>query len=723
LLLTGGHQERAIRAITTGRTTLISTGTGSGKTECFLYPVISRCLQLRDAKAVPGIRAVFVYPMNALAEDQLGRLRDLLAGTGITFGMYIGKTRERTADVAGERLPPGASRADYQAACARARQEGRETAVHPPEERVAREEMRTPGRQPRILLTNVNQLELLLTRQLDVDLFQGAQLEFLVFDEAHTYGGAVGAETACLIRRLRTFCGRAASRTVCVGTSATLMDPAQGPEAAQQFAARFFGVEAPDVDVIGEEYQPEEWPEERQLSPPLPDDPGTHLQEVLAAVDAGEDAGPHVAAAYAHMTGDALPVLHWDEALYTRLATNDLCFQLATALDQPVALASLAAQVSQQAGRPVPEAEVLCWLALGAAARGGGRPLLRPVVHAFVRGVGGAVVTFPLEMEGPRLWLSAEDEVGGEGDDTLWRLPVLTCNICGQHYFVHHVADLQVTPQGLQGGEAVDERRVWRALDATNGGTRVVLLDRLIGAEDGDDDPVHTQEVFVCRVCGAIHPHQVARCDTCGRESPLVRLLAVEQAPNNPGMLTSCLSCRTSGSQRGNQYREPARPVRAVTVSDVHVLAQNMIHHAERRRLLVFADNRQDAAFQAGWMRDHARRFRLRALMAEHIAQGPVSVGDLVAHLDVGLDADNTLSRALIPEVWVVARKEAAGVEHAEQRRRFLRILVLRELATGVKQRVGLEPWGRLCVEYLGLTPALPFMGVSHLLHGLLSRL
>jgi ATP-dependent helicase YprA (DUF1998 family) len=97
-----GHQEKAIRAIVSGKSTLISTGTGSGKTECFLYPAISRCLKLRDEDAKPGIIALFVYPMNALAEDQLGRLRDLLSGTGIPFGMYIGKTPERTADVAGE---------------------------------------------------------------------------------------------------------------------------------------------------------------------------------------------------------------------------------------------------------------------------------------------------------------------------------------------------------------------------------------------------------------------------------------------------------------------------------------------------------------------------------------------------------------------------------------------------------------------------------------------
>lgn len=82
-----GHQDEAVRAIQAGRTTLISTGTGSGKSECFLYPIISRCLELRDQKAAAGICAVIVYPMDALAEDQLGRLRELRAGTGVPFGM------------------------------------------------------------------------------------------------------------------------------------------------------------------------------------------------------------------------------------------------------------------------------------------------------------------------------------------------------------------------------------------------------------------------------------------------------------------------------------------------------------------------------------------------------------------------------------------------------------------------------------------------------------
>jgi Lhr-like helicase len=58
-----------------------------------------------------------------------------------------------------------------------------------------------------------------------------------------------------------------------------------------------------------------------------------------------------------------------------------------------------------------------------------------------------------------------------------------------------------------------------------------------------------------------------------------------------------------------------------------------MLQHSDHKRLLVFSDNRQDAAFQAGWMQDHARRFRLRSLMYERLMQGAVSVGDLSAHL------------------------------------------------------------------------------------------
>ena len=248
------HQECAVRAIMGGRTTLVSTGTGSGKTECFLYPIVSQCLTLRDEDALPGISAVIVYPMNALAEDQIMRLRRLLAGTGIPFGIYIGKTPERESDVAGIRMRVGASNAEYIARLEQAHRDGSGETVYPSEEVCSREMMRTAGRQPRILLTNVKQLELLLTRQQDIELFNGALLDYLVFDEAHTFTGVMGAETACLIRRLRAFCHRKAHQTACVATSATIVD-ADRPDAARNFASRFFGVPAEDVTTVGEDYE------------------------------------------------------------------------------------------------------------------------------------------------------------------------------------------------------------------------------------------------------------------------------------------------------------------------------------------------------------------------------------------------------------------------------------------------------------------------------------
>lgn len=726
-----GHQESAFRAIAEGKTTLVSTGTGSGKTECFLYPIISKCLQLRDENAPEGIVAVIVYPMNALAEDQLGRLRDLLVGTGISFGMYIGKTPERNSDVAGKRLKNGASRADYRAELEKSRQQQQTYAVHPPEERVSREEIRTLGKQPRILLTNVKQLELLLTRQQDVELFDGARLDFLVFDEAHTFSGVSGAETACLIRRLRTYCGKTLDETICIATSATIADPVRGGEAGRDFASRFFGVPRNNVAIVGEEYEADLWADKRKTSPPLSGDPSLQLKNILEAIveiesyPSSQLALRTLKSAFQGMTGSALDLKRWEESLYERLAGNEVVYQIAELLKIARPLEELVSELETNLARKVTEEEVLVWLALGAASRKDGRPLLRPVVHCFVRGVSGAVVTFPKGQNTPKLWLSAEDASNKEGD--FFRLPITTCTICGQHYFIHFVEDFSFTGKNFGGGEAIGSNRIWRAKEESSGGKRLVLLDGLVIAteEDKEQDEAEENEtdkqnvnsdiprkcarIYFCRYCGTLHPKAQERCSACGIKGELVSLFVVEQKETNIGYLSTCITCKSTGGRRLGDYREPARPVRALTVSDVHVLAQSMIQHAERKRLLIFADNRQDAAFQAGWMQDHARRYRLRALMNEKIGSQDVSVGDLTSYLDELLDKDDELSMSLIPEVWRVERKEAAGIKHALERKRFLRILVLRELVAGNRQRKGLEPWGRLLIKYIGLSEELPF--------------
>lgn len=707
-----GHQEQAIRAIRTGKTTLVATGTGSGKTECFLFPIISRCLELRDSEEPAGITAVIVYPMNALAEDQLQRMRELLAGTGVTFGMYVGKTPDSESNITGVRLPPGSSVADYRAKLAEVQRKKLDVAVHPPEECVSREVMRTPGKQPRILLTNVKQLELLLTRQKDLELFDNARLEFMVFDEAHTFTGAQGAETACLIRRLRAYCGKSEDSTTCIATSATIADPVNGLEAGRIFASRFFGVTGTEVELVGETYEADIWGEVRTASGPLSGNQSVQLQtllDVLSRVDRDDATEGDIQSLriwFQSVTGSRLVDGDWRKALHLWLSHNEVVFQIAEKLRRPRPLGDLLEELSATLGRVISEEEILIWLALGAASRMDTRPLVRPVVHGFVRGVSGAVVTFPEPDRQAKLWLSAEDALAVNVD--LFRLPVLSCTTCGQHYFEHALEDFLFTEREAGGGIAEGDSRYWKPLERAHGGIRVLSLDHQVGSDPDDDAPARTQTLFVCRYCGAVHVEDAALCLGCGREKIMAPLHFIQQRDDHQGELTKCVSCNAAGRRFVGQYREPVRPVRATTVADVHVLAQSMIHRAERKRLLVFADNRQDAAFQAGWMQDRSRRYRLRELLYKKIRDGKISVGDLTLWLDQHLDSDDELSRALIPEVWRVEPKTGTGQAHGLERKWFLRAQILRELAIGARQRIGLEPWGRMKVEYQGLTPDLP---------------
>lgn len=700
-----GHQEKAIRAISGQHTTLVSTGTGSGKSECFLYPAISKALQLRDAGAPAGISTVIIYPMNALAEDQLGRLRDLLAGSGITFGMYVGKTPESQHEVSGFTMPAHSSRAEYQAKVKKYQEEKRAETVHPYEEVCSREMMRTDGRQPRILLTNVKQLELLLTRGTDAELFRNATLDYLVFDEAHTFTGIIGAESACLNRRLKAFCGTP-DHTVCVATSATIIDK-NNPDAARDFACRFFGDSASNVECITEEYQSDAWKAAGEI-PPAPSDPEDLLRQTLCEIEK-EANSPAIKAIYSQLSGRIIPDGPWQENLYDDLLTNRVAYEINRILSTPKSLSELTDITKNCIGRKITEEEIIIYLVLGAAANRNNRSVFRPVVHAFVRGVPGAVVTFTDGNE-PKLWLSGDDNAQGEN---YFPLRVFTCSTCGQHYFIHYLKDFEFSGDVPGGGEMSEGNGVfWQKGSQEEGDRRVILLDKPIYAKDDNDiDDDNLCPVYFCRHCGTVHDSEVAHCAGCGAVTPLVALYALHDSEKHPGFLTRCISCKAQGRAAGSRVIEPIREVRAVNVADVHVLAQDIIHNADRKRLLLFTDSRQDAAFQSGWMKDHARRFRLRGLMTEVLKKNnKISVGDMIYELGEMFSADDGLSRALLPEVWSRAPKETSAMAHESERQAYLTIQVLRELTHTAKQRIGLEPWGRMKISYSGLESSSDFI-------------
>src|SRR6266496_3196679 len=218
------HQEQALRKAAAGRNLVVATGTGSGKTESFLLPVLSALTAKHEAEALgPGVRALLLYPMNALANDQLRRLRRLLAAVPqITFGRYTGDTPERPAEGASlfESLNPGEPRL--------------------PNELLSRQEMRDGP--PHLLLTNYAMLEYLLLRPADMELFEGkhgGHWRFVVLDEAHVYDGAKAEEVGMLLRRLRERVGRADGNATfqAIATSATVGDH---PRAVVNFATKLF---------------------------------------------------------------------------------------------------------------------------------------------------------------------------------------------------------------------------------------------------------------------------------------------------------------------------------------------------------------------------------------------------------------------------------------------------------------------------------------------------
>jgi ATP-dependent helicase YprA (DUF1998 family) len=714
------HQEKAIRAITSDKHTIVSTGTGSGKTECFLYPIISRCMKLRDEGAPEGIVAVIVYPMNALAEDQRVRLRELLVGTGISFGMYTGNTPEDPVATS-KQLPPGTSRAAYKAELERMRRDNPEGLLYPSEERTSRSEMRDPQTVPRILLTNVKQLEILLTRGKDTSMFAGARLEYLVFDEAHTFTGALGAETAALIRRLRTFCGKEPEDTVCIATSATIADPERGVEAGRDFAARFFGVRRERVELVGEEYESEHaiWSEALSSTPP-PSDPQGILRTILKSLgkleneESDEIALAALSGACTTLFGRPTSYKDtWREQLYRDMVRWTVPYQLAEKVKYPLSLQTLQGSFKDIRRDPISEEEILAWFALGAAARNEGRPLFRPVVHNFVRGIAGAQVTLDPTTSKPTLYLSGEDRI--TSSDTRFPFSVVVCTTCGQHYFKHSVAGLEPLSGGFGGGHQTLHGQHWDHVPSGDEGTVLYLFDKIRGESDDESEEdeaershsakIRSVPLYVCTECGLLADHEPDTCPSCSRSGCFARVSAVLQKDANRGYFQRCVCCGKQGNSLTGRYREPVREIKAITAPDIHILAQSMIQNLERRRLLVFADNRQDAAFQAGWMKDHSRRYRFLNLVQSELKKGPTTLGDLVHNLDELFDRDKMLSFALLREVWEYASFNDSPTNHRRERNTYIRLQLLRELTRPARDTQGLEAWGRLCVRYRGLDP------------------
>ena len=218
------HQLEAWQTARDGLSFLVTSGTGSGKTECFMIPMLDGLLRDPAKGRLTGVRGIIIYPLNALIESQRERLAAWTEQLQhrVRFALYNRMTPETPRKVTVTRPPAAAELAD--------RRSIRESP-------------------PAILVTNVTMLEYLLLRAQDRDILERSQglLRWIVLDEAHSYIGAQAAEMALLLRRVRAAFGVAPDEVRLMAASATI---SEGPDTLSRFVSELAGQDVDRVRVI-----------------------------------------------------------------------------------------------------------------------------------------------------------------------------------------------------------------------------------------------------------------------------------------------------------------------------------------------------------------------------------------------------------------------------------------------------------------------------------------
>ena len=575
------HQEDAIRLAQSGKNYVLTTGTGSGKSLAYIVPIVDYVLRHgsgRSSSNGHGVQAIIVYPMNALANSQLGELKKFISlgfpdGRGpVTFERYTGQESD---------------------------DEKRRIMANPPD----------------ILLTNYVMLELILTRPEErktlVNAAQG--LRFLVLDELHTYRGRQGADVAMLVRRVRNTLN--ATHLQCIGTSATISSAgglAQQRKDVADVASRLFGDPVFPESIIGETL--------RRATLPLDfNDPaarGALIQRVIDGISPDS---------YDELIRD--PLASWVESNLGLMFDSTGVLRRA----RPRSLQGkdgAASQLSAQTGL----SEDRCLPALVDALMTGyhtrqpetGFPVFAFRLHQFISR--GDTVYASLEPEDVRhLTVSGQKFVPNDRSRALF--PLVFCRECGQAYYV--VRKFRDREQGI---DLFIPREFEDRSDDENGEVGYLylsgddpwlpdnLLDKMpeewLEEHNGELRVRYSQRRNLPETLEALPSGEI---DSAGTSMQFL-----------PGKFRFCLHCGVSYNPRqSSEFGKLTQLSSGGRSTDTTILSLSLIRNLRNhidlapraRKLLSFTDNRQDASLQAGHFNDFVEIALLRSAIYRAVQQ------------------------------------------------------------------------------------------------------
>lgn len=633
------HQSQAVAKAKQGQSFVVTTGTGSGKSLCFFIPIIDSAIRARAAGEPARTRAIVVYPMNALANSQMGELEKFITQAELpqsvrpTFARYTGQEDQDERDLIRHSKPD-------------------------------------------ILLTNFMMLELLMTRQSERDqqvIANADGLDFIVLDELHTYRGRQGADVAMLIRRLRDRLCRGKD-PICIGTSATMASEG-GPEdraaAVASVASRLFGATIPSEAVIDESL-------DRATDPAKRVDDSLR-RELVAQLDNPVN---H------KLRDDQLkrhPVAVWIELQIGLEEGQKLSRRTPTTLaDAAQRLANFTGTDSTKCRLRLQE--MLSVMSKPNSQRGGigERAFLAFKLHRFISGAGQVYATLKPEAE-RKITLDGQRFDPDGPDARLY--PLFFCRRCGQEFhpvtLVPEVGLVHAFPRPIDETPLDDESPEMRAgyiVPLRNGDEELRFNGN---PEDYPEEWRETrggvEKLRSDKLRYALERVCVSPSGEIGSEGISAWFI--------PGKFRFCPTCKDQPSSQAREINKLAGLSGEGRSSATTVLASTALRwmnhpdhgiESHKRKLLAFTDNRQDAALQAGHFNDFLFVSLLRAgILAAARSAGPDGLGQedfgTKVRQKLGFAAANRNRR----KEWM-ADPEAIGIRQLDAERTIGQVLAHR---------------------------------------------